>query len=193
MLDDNVRIPSSRVAVVEGVESTMTRSWFLFLSNLYEYFVALPYGSFYDTGTQTAAANTSTAITFNSSGDKRNVSTGTPTSRIMFTVGGATSVTFSIQFTNSSATQDDVYAWIRKNGTDVPNTASAVTVPGKHGSIDGASLMTVNFHVIIAPGEYLEVYWLSINGTTKISTIGATSSPQKPASPGVVLTVSQVL
>lgn len=193
MLETSARIPASREPIVEVNDGLITRPWFRFFSNLYNYFTSLPYGSFYDTLVQTAAANTPTAITFNSTAYTRNTMIGTPASRIVFTADGMTTVTFSVQFTNPSAAEDDVYVWLRKNGVDIPNTASAATVPKKHGSIDGSVLMTVNFHENYGPGDYLELYWLTVTGATSIGTIPATTSPAKPASPGVVLTVSQII
>lgn len=191
--NQNTQLPAPRVPVVDKVGQLMERSWYRFFSNLYNYFINLPYGTFYDTGVQSAAANTPTAITFNTSADTRHTSIGTPTSRVMFDADGLTTITFSIQFTNSSASEDDVYVWLRKNGVDVPYTASAVTVPKKHGSADGSVIMTVNFHEVYGPGDYLELYWLTTSGTSTISTIPASLSPARPASPGIVLTVSQVI
>ena len=194
MLDgQNTQLPAPRVPVVDKVGQLMERSWYRFFSNFYNYFINLPYGTFYDTTTQTAAANTSKAITFNTSADLRHTYIGTPSSRIVFDADGLTTVTFSIQFVNSSASEDDVYVWLRKNGADVPYTASTVTVPKKHGASDGAILMTVNFHETYGPDDYLELYWLTTNGTSSIATIPASVSPARPASPGVVLTVSQII
>lgn len=194
MLDAaNTRIPSSRVPVVDEVGQLMERSWYRFFTNLYNYFLTLPYGSFSDTTTQTAAANTPTAITFNTTGVTRNTTVGTPTSRIVFNAEGLTTITFSLQFTNPTATEDAVYVWLRKNGVDTAATASTVTVPKKHGSIDGAAIMTVNFFEQYSAGDYLELYWLTVSGLSQIQTIPATTSPAKPASPSVVLTVSQII
>lgn len=194
MLDNqNTQLPAPRVPVVDKVGQLMERSWYRFFTNFYNYFVSLPYGTFYDTTTQTATANTPTAITFNTSADLRHTRIGTPTSRVYFDADGLTTVTFSVQLTNSSASDDDVYVWLRKNGVDVPYTSSVVTVPKKHGAVDGATLMTVNFHETYAPGDYLELYWLTVNGTTSITTVPETVSPAKPASPGVALTVSQII
>jgi hypothetical protein len=190
--NQNTQFPAPRVPVVDK-QFLMERSWYRFFSNFYNYFVDLPYGSFYDTTIQTVAANTPKAITFNSTGFAQHTQIGTPSSKIQFFADGLTTVTISIQFTNSSATQDDAYVWLSKNGSDIPFTASTVTVAGKHGSIDGAALITVNFYENFNPGDYLEVYWLSVNGTTSITTIPASVSPAKPASPGVVLTVSQII
>ena len=194
MLDAaSTRIPSSRVPVVDEVGQLMERSWYRFFTNLYNYFLTLPYGFFYDTTNQTAAANTPTAITFNSTGVTRNTAVGTPTSRIVFNADGLTTVTFSVQLTNATASEDDVYVWLRKNGVDTAATASTVTVPKKHGAIDGAAILTVNFFEEYAAGDYLQLYWLTVGGSSKITTIAATTSPAKPASPGVVLTVSQIV
>jgi hypothetical protein len=171
----------------------MERSWYRFFTNLYNYFLTLPYGTFSDTTNQTAAANTPTAIMFNTTGVTRNTSVGTPTSRIVFNAGGLTTVTFSIQLTNPSASEDDAYVWLRKNGADAAATSSVITVPKKHGAIDGAAILTVNFYQEYEAGDYLELYWLTVGGTSQITTIAATTSPAKPASPGVVLTVSQIV
>lgn len=193
MLDgQNTQLPAPRVPVV-GQGNLMERSWYRFFNNFYNYFVGLPYGSFFDTTTQTASANTPKAITFNNSANLNHTAIGTPTSRIDFMADGITTVTFSIQFSNSAASEDDVSVWLRKNGVDVPYTASVVTVPKKHGSLNGTAVMTVNFHESFGPGDYLELYWLTVGGTTSIATIPATTSPAVPASPGVVLTVSQII
>lgn len=193
MLDnENTQLPAPRVPVVDPA-GFMNRTWYRFFSNFYNYFIDLPYGSFFDTTTQSAAANTPKAITLNTSDGRQHIEIGTPTSRITFQADSFVSVTFSIQFWNSSATEDDVYVWLRKNGADVTYTNSAATVPKKHGSDNGAVLITVNFYVSITTGDYLELYWLTVNGTSTIATIPATVSPAKPAAPGVVLTIGPVL
>ena len=171
----------------------MERSWYRFFTNLYNYFISLPYGSFSDTTNQTAAANTPKAITFNTTGVTRNTTVGTPTSRIVFNAEGLTTVTASLQFTNATATEDAVYVWLRKNGVDTAATASTITVPKKVGAVDGAAILTVNFFEQYAAGDYLELYWLTVSGSAQLTTIAATTSPAKPASPSVVLTVSQII
>lgn len=189
--NQNVQVPANRVPI-SGAGGITERSWYLFFSKFYRHFVDLPNGSFYDTTTQTAPANTPTAITFDSTSTAKNVSVAGG-SQITFAADGLTSVTFSIQFTNPSASEDDVFAWIRKNGADVANTASSVTVPKKHGATDGASLMTVNFFENYSAGDVLELAWLTVSGASKITTIPLSISPARPASPGVVLTISQIL
>ena len=193
MLDSqNTQFPAARVPVVDGGR-LMERSWYRFFSNLYNYFIDLPYGAFYDTTNQSASANTPTTVKFNNTSFSRHTSISTPTSRILFAADGITSVTFSLQLSNSSASEDDVVVWLRKNGVDVPYTASTITVPKKHGSIDGTAILTVNFYENFNPSDYLELVWLTVAGHSQIKTIPASSSPAYPASPGAVLTVSQII
>jgi len=194
MLDQaDTQLPAPRVPVVDRLGQLMERSWYRFFSNLYNYFTSLPYGTFLCTGSISEAANTPSAISFDTSLNTRHTYIGSPISRIYFDADGLTTITFSIQFTNASTSEDAVYVWLRKNGVDLENTASTVTVPKKHGSIDGAAILTVNFHENYGPGDYLELYWLTVSGDASITTVPATTSPLKPASPGVVLTVSQII
>lgn len=199
MLDQqNTQLPAPRVAVVsqdaEKFGYIMERPWYRFFSNFYNYFTSLPYGSFADTTTQTAAANTPTAIKINTTSVARHTYVGIPTSRIVFDADGLTSITFSLQLSNPSNTsEDDVYVWLRKNGVDVPYTSSAITVAKSHGGVDGTAILTVNFFETFAPGDYFELYWLTTTGASQIKTIAASTSPARPASPGVVLTVSQII
>lgn len=187
------QVPSPLVPVVESGTRLMERSWYRFFTNLYNYFADLPSGSFYDTTTQTATANTPTAITFNATTDSHRMRIGTPTSRVITEVAGTATITFSIQFTNATAAEDDTYVWLRKNGVDVPNSASVVTVPKKHGTHDGAIIMAINFHENCEAGDYIELVWLTVGGVAKIETVAASTSPARPASPGVILTISQII
>lgn len=193
MLDnENTQLPAPRVPVVDPA-GFMNRTWYRFFSNFYNYFTDLPYGSFFDTTTQSAAANTPKAITLNTSDGRQHIEIGTPTSRVKFQADSFVTITFSIQFANSSAAEDNVYVWLRKNNSDVTFSASLVTVPKKHGLENGAVLATVNFFLNVITNDYLELYWLTVNGTSTITTIPATVSPAKPASPSVILTIAPVL
>lgn len=149
------------------------------------------YGAFHDTTNQTAAANTPTAITYNSTDYSDNVSIGTPTSRIVVSTAGLYNIQFSIQFTNSSASVDDVVVWLRVNGTDVPNSASWGAVHGKHGGTNGQLIMALNLFYQFAASDYFQLIWMTVGGTTGLETIAASAgTPAYPAAPSVILTVS---
>lgn len=146
------------------------------------------YGGFYDTTNQTAAAGTATAITFNSTYVNDGITIGSPTSRIVVGTAGLYNIQFSIQFSNDNASEDNVVVWIKFNGANVPNSASWVTVPNKHGADDGHVLMSLNIFLPFAVNDYFELFWQNTDGNALIETIA--SGTNYPASPGVILTVS---
>ena len=151
------------------------------------------YGAFHDTSTQTAAANTVTAITINSTDLSVGVAIGTPTSRVVITNAGIYNLQFSLQLSNTSAQIDDVTVWLRKNGADVSDSAGLVGVPNKHGAINGHIIVGWNYLLTAAANDYFELYWTTDSGASSIYTYPASAvAPIHPASPAVILTVQQV-
>ena len=151
------------------------------------------YGSFYDTTTQSAAALTIAAITFNSTSLSYNVAIGSPTSRIVVTRAGFYNIQFSAQISNPSAAIDDVTIWIRQNGVDLADSAGIVGTPSKHGAINGHTIIGWNYILQAAASDYFELYWITNNGTTQILTYPASATaPIHPRAPSMILTVQQV-
>jgi len=151
------------------------------------------YGSFYDTTTQSAAAATIAAITFNTTDISSNVSIGTPTSRIVVARAGIYNLQFSAEISNPSAAIDDVTIWLRQNGVNIPNSAGIVGTPSKHGAISGHTIIGWNYILQAAANDYFELYWTTDNGTTQILTYPAsTVAPIHPQAPSMILTVQQV-
>ena len=151
------------------------------------------YGSFYDTTTQSAAALTIKAITFNSTELSYGVSIGTPTSRFVVARAGIYNIQFSAEISNPSAAIDDVTIWLRQNGVDLTNSAGIVGSPPKHGAINGHTIIGWNYILQAAANDYFELYWITDNGTTQILTYPAsTVAPIHPQAPSMILTVQQV-
>lgn len=151
------------------------------------------YASFYDTTTQSAAALTIAAITFNSTSLSYNVAIGSPTSRIVVTRAGFYNIQFSAQISNPSAAIDDVTIWIRQNGVDIADSAGIVGTPAKHGAINGHTIIGWNYILQAAANDYFELYWITDNGTTQILTYPASATaPIHPRAPSMILTVQQV-
>ena len=149
------------------------------------------YGAFYDTTAQTAAANTPTAMTFNSTSYSNGVTIGSPTSRIVISQAGLYDIQFSIQFANTDANEDDIYVWLRVNGNDVADSNSFATVPKKHGSINGHLILALNLFYQFAANDYFELVWMTVGGTTSLEVIPAsTTAPIYPRSPSIILTVN---
>ena len=154
---------------------------------------ALAYwGSFWDTTNQTAAAiNTPYAITINSADAANNGVSVVSSSRVTFANAGVYSLTFSIQFTNTSTANGSTQVWLRKNGTDVADTNSHYDVPDKQGSAFSSEILTVNFVLQLAASDYIQVYWQTATTSVQLETIAASGT--YPRTPSIILTATQVM
>jgi len=147
----------------------------------------LYYGAFYDTTDQTAAAaNTAYAITLNSTDFAYGTERGSPTSRIIVYAPGAYNIQFSSQFSSTSASAHVVSIWFRINGTDVPNSATNVTMQGSSGKFVAAW----NFMAKMKAGDYFELMWATSD--TAVSLEATAAAGVVPGVPSTILTVSQV-
>lgn len=148
-------------------------------------------GAFYDSTTHSAAANTPTVLTLNNTQFSQQVAIGAPTSRVVISKAGTYSITFSVQLTNSSASIDTNYVWLRVNGTDATASNSAIDVNAKHAGIDGANILCVNLFYTFNAGDYFELVWMTLGGTTTLTNIPASAGPPAyPSAPSIILTVS---
>lgn len=154
-----------------------------------------PYGSFYDTTTsQTATAATVAKLTLGST----LVTSGMAltSSTITVTTAGVYNIQISVQFANAAVADDDVTIWINQNGTPVANSASLVSVPGKHGAISGHTVFTVNWVLEVQAATTFEFYWTtdagSASGASIITYPASAVAPIHPASPAVITTVTFV-
>lgn len=143
------------------------------------------YGSFYDTTTQTAAAiNTAYAMTFNTTRTSEGITLGTPTSRVYADTLAIYNIQFSVQVNTTVATDQLLWVWLRKNGTDV--TASTSQVRTK--VLDFAAVVTKNFLLEMNPGDYFELMWATDSTGVQLQTFAA--SGFYPSVPSVALTVT---
>ena len=116
--------------------------------------------------------------------------TGTAPSRITFGLSGLYNIQFSAQFVNSDANIHDIDIWLRKNGADVAESNSQFSVPAKHAGVDGHSLGALNFFINAVAEDYVELMWRTSDNTTTIQYIGAQTSPTRPGTPSVIVTVA---
>ena len=147
----------------------------------------LHYGAFSDTTTQTAASiDTAYGMVFNTTDSSNGVSIGSPTSRLVAGFQGVYNVQFSAQLDKTSGGTGNIYIWLRKNGTNVPNTSTTV-------AIQGSAARTVaawNFITQLEPTEYVELMWATDDTSVRILAASATSV--WPAIPSVIATLTQV-
>lgn len=155
------------------------------------------WGSFWDTTSQTATANTPTSILLRKNDlDNRGVKVISD-SRITVDHAGIYSFTFSIQFSNTDEQIHDVNVWLRKNDSgasgDVPDSDSKFSIIAKHAGINGNVIGTVNFVLKLAAADYIELIWAASNAATYIHAEAAATSPfAHPGIPGIICTVTQV-
>jgi hypothetical protein len=147
----------------------------------------LHFGSFSDTTLQTAASiNTAYGMTFNTTDSSNGVSVGSPTSRLVVANQGVYNVQFSAQLDKTSGGAGNIYIWLRKNGTNVANTATTL-------AIQGTAARTVaawNFLIQLEPTNYVELMWATDDTSVRILAASATSV--WPAIPSVICTLTQV-
>jgi hypothetical protein len=143
------------------------------------------YGSFYDTTDQTAAViNTAYAMTFNTTDISYGVTRGTTTSRISVDRPNIYNIQFSAQFLNTGGGAHRVWVWLRKNGTNVPDSATVIRIQGNNSE----AVAAWNFLLQMNAGDYFELMWEVDN--TGISLFADPATAIHPAIPSVLLSVT---
>ena len=155
------------------------------------------WASFWDETSQTATANTPTSVYLRSEDPNSRGIHIVSQNRITFDHAGVYSITFSIQFSNSSQQIHDINVWLRKNDNgasgNVAATDSKFSIIAEHGGIEGNVIGTVNYVLPVVAGDYLELIWATSNIAAYIHAEAAASSPfAHPSIPGVICTVVQV-
>jgi hypothetical protein len=143
------------------------------------------YGSFSDSIDQTAEViNTPYAVKFRTT-DIANGHSVLEDTKIVAANSGLYNYQFSLQFSSSNSSSKQVYIWARKDGVDVPNSSSRI-------SISGNGVYTVdawNFIVSMNANNYFQLMWATTDLTAKIDSPTATAF--SPAIPAVILTVTE--
>jgi hypothetical protein len=143
------------------------------------------YGSFYDSTTQTAAViNTAYGITFDTTDLSNGVYVGSPTSRIYVDESSLYDIQFSAQFDNTSGGDHLAWLWLRKNGTDVADSAGEIRLKGNNGEL----VASWNYFIELVAGDYVEIMWSTDNTAVQITARPAVAPV--PAIPSIILTVS---
>jgi hypothetical protein len=140
-------------------------------------------GDFYSTATQTLAAGVSGSVTYNNTGTSFGVTLAS-SSRLTIANAGVYSITFSAQLKGDGG-QDTIYMWLKKNGTNVADTATKLVVKNNEESV-----MTVEYIVQAAASDYYEIAWQNANGDGDL--IYEAASGNIPAVPSIITSVKQV-
>lgn len=149
-------------------------------------FPRLFYGKFLSTQNQTPAlANTAYAVTFNTT----DITSGfvlENNSRIKALNAGLYSFDFRLQITSTNANQKNIWIWARKNGVDVPNSATKVSITGNAVEVVPSWDFVYSFVI----GDYFELMYAVDDTGLLINAPAATAFA--PSTPSAVLKVKQV-
>jgi len=140
-------------------------------------------GAFQSNVTQSGSANVSQSVNF----DTTDVSYGVTLSngsRLNIQNAGVYLITFSAQVLADTGA-DTIYLWLKKNGTNVPESATKLTLAN-----NDAEVATVTFVNEVAANDYYEVAWQTTNGDAVLYTEAATGNI--PAIPSIIVTITQV-
>jgi hypothetical protein len=156
-------------------------------------FMNNPHGAFQDS-TDQVAANTTTAyaVTFNTT-DFSNGVTMASGSRITVADAGIWNLQFSIQFTNTTNSSQDVDVWFRVNGTNVANSNSRFGfAPRKAAGDPYHTIAAMNYFVSLNATDYVQIMWRPTDVGVTIEQYAAGTSPTRPAVPSAIVTMSFV-
>ena len=143
-----------------------------------------------DTTDQThTATNTGKVITFNTTDLSRGTSLAS-SSRLTVNYAGDYNLMWSGQFTNTDSQLQDVDVWIRKNGTDIVGSTGRVSVPNRHGSVDGHVLPAWNYFLTLAANDYVELVW-AVTSTT-VTLQASPASAYAPSTASVIATLNRI-
>jgi hypothetical protein len=110
-------------------------------------------------------------------------------SRITVAHPGIYNLQFSAQLEKTDNGADTVYIWFKKNGTNVPRSATAVDVLKQAGG-SGKFVAAWNYIDNLVPNDYLEIVWQSDDTNMQLAFDSA--SGNFPSIPSVIATLTQV-
>lgn len=152
----------------------------------------VPYGGFQDLTDQSIASTTTAyQMAFGTLDFALGMSI-VDGSKIKVDYSGLYNFQFSSQFINTDSQIQDISIWFSKNGINIPNSNGEFSIQNKHGSINGSLIAGYNLFVEMAKNDYVQINWSATNIAVSMQHIAAQTSPTRPVTPSVILTVSYV-
>jgi hypothetical protein len=140
-------------------------------------------GAFQSNINQSGSANVSQSMNFEQTDISQGVSIAS-NSRITLANSGTYNIQFSAQILADTGA-DDVYIWLKKNGTNVSASAGHVVLANNEELI-----AAWNYVVDAVASDYFELAWQNTNGDAILLAENATGNI--PSIPSIILTVTQV-
>jgi len=155
-------------------------------------YVAFPHGAFSDFTDQTTTINTATLMGLSVTDFSNEVSLQTG-SKITVANAGVYNLQFSVQLQNLDNAPQDVFIWLKQNGTDITGSTGLVGMPArKSAGVPFHDIKGWNYFLSMNANDYVQIYWSTTNVDVTIQTYPASGTPTKPSTASVVATLSFV-
>jgi hypothetical protein len=152
----------------------------------------VPYGAFSDFTSQTTTANTATLMALSVTDFSNDVTLAT-NSKITVANAGIYNLQFSVQIQSLDNAPQDVYIWLRQNGTDIVGSTGQVGLPARKNPGDPFhDIKGWNYFLSMNANDYIQIYWSTTDVDVTIETYAASGTPTKPSTASVVATMSFV-
>jgi hypothetical protein len=149
-------------------------------------------GSFFSTQTQSATTiNTPKAMTLNNTDAFSSGVSIVSNSQITVDTTGIYNLQFSAQIDRvTTSGVDRMEIWFRKQGVDIPNSTTKVTVSG---SANQAKVVASwNFYVSLTAGQYVELMYSVTDLQVQIVTEAENLVVPYPATPSLIVTIQKI-
>jgi hypothetical protein len=154
-------------------------------------YLRAPYGAFSDFTSQTTTANTATLVALATTDFSNQVTVAT--SKITVQNAGIYNLQFSVQVQNLDNAPQDVFFWLKQNGTDIVGSTGKVGLPARKNPGDPFhDIKGWNYFLSMAANDYVQIYWSTTSVDVSIQTYAASGTPTKPSTASVVATMSFV-
>jgi hypothetical protein len=153
------------------------------------------YGQWGSLQTQTGSANTAYPMKletqFGGAEGIRitNNGSGFPT-RLIIDNTGLYNIQFSVQLHTTSTEACDFSIWFVMTGSNMANSNTDFSIEKVAGG--GFTTAALNFMTPITAGEYVELYWSKTTNNGQLQYKGVQTAPIRPATPSIIVTVTQV-
>ena len=148
------------------------------------------YGSFYDTTIQTNVASTARSMSLNTTDISNGVSISGSTNPfntyIKVENAGVYDIQFSAQVDKTDSGTDEIWIWLRKNGSDVNDSATSLQLVG-----NGAHYVAAwNFFVNASANDYFQLMWYSPDANVRLH--AEAGFGVVPGIPSLIVTANRV-
>jgi hypothetical protein len=133
-------------------------------------------------------ANQIVAVTFNNTDPNGTGVSLTSGSRLQVNHSGVYNIQFSLQLNSTTGSGTETTIWLRKNGTDIPDTAGTEFMQ----SNGSKQLPAWNYVVKLEVSDYVELMWSASDTAVSLLAEPPSTTPVHPAIPSAIITVTQV-